>query len=327
MTAVTDRAQGVPRQDEPLARTLEEAQSALLGRHAPETLVRRVAWSQGETQVLELGAGPPLLLVHGGGDAAFEWVPILEDLARRHRVLAVDRPGHGLADPFDYTGVDVLEHAVVFLREILAALELDTVDIAGNSLGGLWSVALALEHPERVSRLALVGAPPGVTRWVPAMLRLFGLPLVARPLARRLLSNPTRESSREFWGRLLVTRPERLDDVFLDTDVAHMRRNAESVIGVMTRVVGALGQRRHVLLGDRWQALSVPTLALFGVSDAFMTPRSWSAWADVDARNPAIRTVRVPDAGHLPWLDDPERVVDELESFLTTTPTTRGRTT
>ena len=126
--------------------------------------MRRVAWSQGETQVLELGAGPPLLLVHGGGDAAFEWVPILEDLARRHRVLAVDRPGHGLADPFDYDGVDVLEHAVVFLREILDALELDTVDIAGNSLGGLWSVAFALEHPERVSRLALVGAPPGVTR-------------------------------------------------------------------------------------------------------------------------------------------------------------------
>ena len=116
-------------------------------------------WSQGETQVLELGDGPPLLLVHGGGDAAFEWVPILEELARRHRVLAVDRPGHGLADPFDYTGVDVLEHAVVFLREILDALELDTVDIAGNSLGGLWSVAFALE-PRSGSR----GSPSSARR-------------------------------------------------------------------------------------------------------------------------------------------------------------------
>jgi pimeloyl-ACP methyl ester carboxylesterase len=82
-------------------RQLEDAQAALLARYAPDTRVRRVRWAQGETQVLELGAGSPLLLVHGGGDGAFEWVPILAALARHRRVLAVDRPGHGLADPFD----------------------------------------------------------------------------------------------------------------------------------------------------------------------------------------------------------------------------------
>ena len=296
----------------------------MLAKHAPETRVRRVTWSQGETQVLELGDGPPLLLVHGGGDAAFEWVPVLETLARRHRVLAVDRPGHGLADPFDYDGVDILEHAVVFLREILDALELDAVDIAGNSMGGLWSVAFALEAPDRVSRLALVGAPPGVTRRVPMMLWVFGLPLLARPVARRLLSNPTQEGSREFWGKLLVAHPERLDDVLLDMEVAHMRRNAESVISVMTRIAGPLG-RRLPKLGERWTTLGVPTLALLGERDAFMTAKTWAAWDGIAARNPSIRVVRVPEAGHLPWFDEPERVVDELERFLTTTPTTQRR--
>ncbi len=299
-------------------RQAEVAQAALLARHAPETHVRRVAWSGGETQVLELGDGPPLLLVHGGGDAAFEWVPILEVLAGRHRVLAVDRPGHGLADPFDYTGVDVLEHAVVFLREILDALDLETVDIAGNSMGGLWSVALALHAPDRVSRLALVGAPPGVTRRVPMMLWVFGLPLLARPLARELLSNPTPHGSRQFWGKLLVARPERLDDTFVDMDVAHMRRNSESVVSVMTRFAGPLGLRLPKL-GVRWQTLAVPTLTLLGERDAFMNRRSWAAWADISAGNPSIRVVRVPEAGHLPWLDEPERTVSELERFFTTT--------
>ncbi len=250
--------------------------------------------------------------------------PVLETLARRHRVLAVDRPGHGLADPFDYDGVDILEHAVVFLREILDALELDAVDIAGNSMGGLWSVAFALEAPDRVSRLALVGAPPGVTRRVPMMLWVFGLPLLARPVARRLLSNPTQEGSREFWGKLLVAHPERLDDVLLDMEVAHMRRNAESVISVMTRIAGPLG-RRLPKLGERWTTLGVPTLALLGERDAFMTAKTWAAWDGIAARNPSIRVVRVPDAGHLPWFDEPERVVDELERFLTTTPTTQRR--
>ncbi|HEY7381058.1 MAG TPA: alpha/beta fold hydrolase [Gaiella sp.] len=307
-------------------RRLEAAQEALLARFAPETRVRRVAWSQGKTQVLELGDGPPLLLVHGGGDAAFEWAPILAPLARTHRALAVDRPGHGLADPFDYAGVDLLDHARTFLREVLDALELERAAIVANSMGGLWAVTFALDAPDRVSRLALVGAPPGVNRAVPLPLRLFGLPLVGRPLLRRLVSDPTPESSRRFWGKLLVAHPERLDDTLLATDVAHMRRNAESVVGLMSRVATLGGLRRHLILGDRWQALGVPTLALLGERDAFLDPGTWQAWEAIAARNPAIRVARVPDAGHLPWIDEPERVVGELEHFLATPPIEQRRT-
>src|SRR3954453_16776637 len=118
-----------------LDRALEEAQAALLARFAPDTRVRRVGWSQGETQLFELGTGPPLLYVHGGLSGAFEVVPILGDLARNHRVLAVDRPGHGLADPFDYRGVDLLDHGRTFLRDVVDGLELPTVDVVANSLG------------------------------------------------------------------------------------------------------------------------------------------------------------------------------------------------
>jgi pimeloyl-ACP methyl ester carboxylesterase len=305
-----------PDKDTELDRQVEEAYAALLARYAPETQVRRVAWSQGETQVLELGAGPPLLLVHGGGDSAFEWVPILQALARNHRVLAVDRPGHGLADPFDYRGVDLLEHARTFLRDVLDALELRGVEIVANSIGGLWCVAFALVAPERVSRLALAGTPPGVARPAPLQLQLFGLPLVGRRLGRLLLSNPTRDSSRKFWGQLLVAHPERLDESLLDADVAHMRRNRESVIGLMQCVVGVGGLRRHLLLGERWQEVKVPTVFLWGERDAFMTPKMREAWEAIASRNPNLSIIRVPDAGHLPWIDAPERVVDEIEAFL-----------
>src|SRR5262245_63985580 len=79
-------------------RSLDVAQAALLARHAPGTRVRRVGWSQGETQVLELGTGTVLLLVHGALGDGFAWVPILSSLARKHHLLVVDLPGHGLAD-------------------------------------------------------------------------------------------------------------------------------------------------------------------------------------------------------------------------------------
>src|SRR5215510_13953321 len=106
-----------------LDRELMKAQTALLARFAPNARVRRIRWSQGETQLFELGTGAPLLYVHGGLGGAFEVVPILEALAENHRVLAVDRPGHGLADPFDYRGVDLLEHARTFLGDVLDAVE------------------------------------------------------------------------------------------------------------------------------------------------------------------------------------------------------------
>jgi pimeloyl-ACP methyl ester carboxylesterase len=300
-----------------LDRELEAAQAALLEQYAPGTRVHRLRWSQGETQVLELGAGPPLLLLHGFMDNAYLWAPILPALARKRRVLAVDLPGHGLADPFDYTDVDLLELAPAFVRDILETLELPRADIVGCSLGGLSSVAFALAAPDRVSRLVLVGAPPGVTRGVPFPLLLLGMAMVGQPLARLLMSKPTREGTRKVMGQIAVAHPERLDDALLDADVASGRRNIESHLSVLRCMSdGRRGVRRQLMLGERWLELGVPTMFLCGERDAFMGRKEKTAWAAIAAQNPNIRIVRVPDAGHLLWLDDPERVVDEIERFL-----------
>ena len=245
-----------------LDRELEKAQAALLARFAPETRVRRIRWSQGETQLFELGSGPPLLYVHGGLGGAYEVVPILAALARHHRVLAVDRPGHGLADPFDYRGVDLLDHGRTFLRDVLDALELPTVDVVANSLGALLSVAFAIDAPSRVSRLALVGAPFGIARRPPLLMLPIGLPLIGHRLGRHLFSNATRDGSRKFWGQLLVEHPERVDDLLLDVDVAHTRRNVESMLSLIACIADwrRLGYRRELILGERWRALTMPTL-------------------------------------------------------------------
>ena len=158
-----------------LDRELEKAQAALLARFAPDARVRRIRWSQGETQLFELGAGPPLLYVHGGLSGAFEVVPILAALAEKHRVVAVDRPGHGLADPFDYGGVDLLDHGRTFLGDIVDALDLPTVDVVANSMGGLLSVAFAIDAPaglaprarRRAGRDRAKAAPPDASGRTP----------------------------------------------------------------------------------------------------------------------------------------------------------------
>lgn len=294
---------------------LEAAQAALLSRYAPDTRIRRLRWSQGETQVLELGSGSPLLLVHGGLNGAWEWVPILPDLARNHRVLAVDRPGHGLADAFDYKGVDLLDHARTFLRDVMDVLELDAVDVVASSMGGLWSIAFAIDAPERVSRLVLVTAPAGVVRTVPLPLRILGLPLVGRRIGRLLMSKATRDSNRKFWGQILVAHPEHLDDLLLDVDVANQRRHVDSMLSLVRCVGNVRGLRPSLILGERWTALKVPTLILRGDREKFVRPKE-SVWETIVAGNPNIRIVPIPGAGHLTWFDDPGGVVGEVENFL-----------
>jgi 2-hydroxy-6-oxonona-2,4-dienedioate hydrolase len=302
-----------------LDQELEKTQAALLARFAPETRVRRIRWSEGETQVFELGSGSPLLYVHGGLSGAFEVAPILSALAGNHRVLAVDRPGHGLADPFDYRGVDLFDHGRTFLRDIVDALDLPTVDVVANSLGAFLSVAFAIDAPGRVSRLALVGAPFGIARRPPLVMLPVGFPLIGPRLARYLFSNATREGSRKFWGQVIVKHPELVDDLVLDVDVANSRRNVESWLGLLACIADwrSLGYRRELILGERWHALTMPTLLLWPEHDAFASPAEGEALA---AMNPNLRLVRVPGAGHNAWIDDPETVVAEIERFLAPEP-------
>ncbi|HET8754859.1 MAG TPA: alpha/beta hydrolase [Solirubrobacteraceae bacterium] len=303
--------------DTDLDRQLETAQAALLGRFAPQARVRRIRWTGGETQGVELGSGPPLLYVHGGLGGAYELVPILSALAESHRVFAVDRPGHGLADPYDYRGVDLLDHGRTFLRDVVDALELATVDVVANSLGALLSVAFALDAPSRVARLVLVGAPFGIMRRPPLLMLPLGLPFIGDRLGRHAFANATRDGSRRFFGQLMVEHPERVDDRLLDVDVAHTRRNAESMLSLIACIADwrRLGYRRELVLGERWRALTTPTLLVWPENDAFGSPEKGEALA---AQNPNLRLVRLPGAGHLPWIDDPDTVAAEIERFLAT---------
>jgi pimeloyl-ACP methyl ester carboxylesterase len=288
---------------------LELAQASYLNRCAPGHRTRRIRWSGGTTQVIELGEGPPLLLLHGGLGEAFQWGNILPALARKHRVMAVDRPGHGLADPFDYRGVDLLRHARRFLGDILEAEGLASVSLVGCSMGGLWATDFALTHPARVSRLVLVAAPAGVTRALPLQMRLGTLPGL-KTLVRRMMRQPTRDSTRAFWAQLLVAKPERLEDDFLDVLTESQRRNAPSWFTLIDRAFDVRGMKKELLLADRWKDLSVPTTFVWGEKDAWGAPELGEA---VVALNPRVRMVRIPEAGHAPWVDAPERVVEAIE--------------
>ncbi|MGH9176043.1 MAG: alpha/beta fold hydrolase, partial [Vicinamibacterales bacterium] len=88
--------------------------------------------------VIELGDGPPLVLLHGTGASGLPFVPLLERLDGV-RAIAVDRPGFGLSDAVNLPRERYREAVVEWLNRLLDALGLETTALAGSSAGGAWA--------------------------------------------------------------------------------------------------------------------------------------------------------------------------------------------
>lgn len=298
-------------------RKLRALRTAALDRSAPGTTARRIRWAAGETEVLALGEGPPLVLVHGGLGQAIDWLPILAELSRTFRVYAVDRPGHGLADAHDYRDTDVLEHAVSFLDGVWAGLGLERAALVGNSMGGRWAIEYALRRPDSVSWLALPGLPAGIVRELPSefyrartALRMMGRPVLGAVVRWAMAKPSSRERGREEM-RGLVAHPERISVELLDCGTFNFLRNRRSLLSLIERATDERGMVPQLVLGDRWRELRVSTTFLWGESDAFGPP---DLGREAASRAPNGRFVLIPDAGHVPWLDQPDRVAAEISA-------------
>lgn len=148
----------------------------------------------------EVGAGLPLLMLHGGGPGASAWSNFgtaLPLFAQSFRTILVDQPGFGGSDKPPVVG-NYYRFSADAVVALLDRLGIERVHLLGNSLGGGTAMRLALTYPERVGRLILMG-PGGLS------LNLFH----ADPTegVQRLMEfgkEPTRENLRAFISCMVV---------------------------------------------------------------------------------------------------------------------------
>src|SRR5262249_20415407 len=116
----------------------------------------------GRTRFIEAGVGEPILMLHGMGvsNSANSFDPIIPELARNHRVLALDQLGFGKGIREVVEGPTfelILEH----VRQFLDALQIDAAHVVGHSMGGWMAARLAYQSPDRVRKLVLI-SPAGL---------------------------------------------------------------------------------------------------------------------------------------------------------------------
>lgn len=305
MTASTDaRSRFVEAQDSLLERYDLAGASSFVDIEGPVDTVH----------VLEAGEGEPTLLLSGVASPAALFVPLLAELADDRRLIAVDRPGRGLSDPYRHTSGDVRPFTMDTIDGVLDACGLETVDLIGSSFGGFQALAYALDRPDRVGRISLVGSAAGLTRSLPLSFRLLGVKGINR-LLFRLSADETTDDVRETMASMNVEDPSALDDALLEVILAggQLPEQRRSLKTLFETTAGIRGVSPHMLVFDELQELASPVQFLWGSEDFFYEPAVGREAAD---RIEEAEFIELPGHGHTPWLEPDNDVAEYIRDFV-----------
>jgi pimeloyl-ACP methyl ester carboxylesterase len=257
----------------------------------------------------ESGSGRPLLLIHGFGASTFTWRHIAPDLARDHRVIAVDLKGFGQSDkPFDsrYSVYDQAE----LLIQLIEGKDLRDLTLVGHSYGGGIALMLALEADGRlrgrISRLVLLDSI-AYPQNIPVFFRMLDVPVVSQFGIRMV---PPSVQTR------LALKIAYFDD---------SKITAEEVEAYAAPLKTAAGKHaiihsaRQIVpedietLSERYRTIGLPTLIMWCDHDRIV-PLEVGIKLRRTLPNSSLKLVE--DCGHMPQEEQPESTLRLLKEFL-----------
>jgi pimeloyl-ACP methyl ester carboxylesterase len=284
------------------------------GNPDPEWL--RIDWAEHRRQVevvgswvnyVEMGEGPPLVLVHGLSGAWQNWLEQIPHFSDSHRVIALDLPGFG-ASPMPPWEISIPAYGR-FLRDFCERLGIESCALVGNSMGGFVATEVAISDPERVEKLVLVSAA-GITwararREPAAMIGRVGR--AALPLVLRFQMSGIRRPRlrrRAFQG--VFHEPGSLRREVLWENFAP----AMTSPGYFDAITNLFGYD----IRDRLEEIEVPTLIVWGRNDRVVPVPAALAYKKRIGENAEL--VIFDECGHVPQIERPVRFNRLLERFL-----------
>ena len=268
-------------------------------------------------RVTEIGSGKPILVVPGNTGEVFPLAPLIAELCDR-RILAINRPGGGASEGIDHRTVDFRQLAVHTLTTVLDAFSLERAPIVAHSIGGHWSLWFALDRPQRVSALALLGVPGNLigTR-PPFALRLLSVPALNRLLYGIIFAGKPGRALKglSFAGHsseTLAHLPQAMADCYYEFQrLPHARTASLSLMEQSNALWRSRPQIR--LTAQQLQRVQPPALLLWGTHDPF---GSIATGRQIAILLPSAEFHAIQGGGHLPWLDDPSGCARLAREFL-----------
>lgn len=247
------------------------------------------------TAYLSAGEGLPIIFLHGAGAGAVTWYPSIGAISKNYHVIAPDIVGYGESDkpgaPYDRA------YFSTWLNAFLSALNISKAHVVGLSQGGAIALQFALDNPEMIDKLVLVdagglGAQPSFASFL-GMLWLNTFPSV---LANR------------FYSRFILFNPN-------NRDPNHGQYSVEVIKGKGGKNAFQQGRGAAVstISKDLLRQIENDTLIIWGENDQLFAIEHGEAAAKL---MPNARLCRIPCAGHLPLMDQPELFNAILLEFL-----------
>lgn len=246
------------------------------------------------------GSGPPLVLVHPEWMNRAVWEPQLETLAAAHQVIAYDMRGHGAstAGSLPYAHMDDL-------ATLLDRLELEQVVLVGQGLGGSVARALAIEQPDRVRGLALLGATSGGVVGIP--FNQEEIAVIGQPRELALTGDWT--AAADAYEAVWFNGVEHTMD---DEPRAALRAMLDVYPFTEFQPGAAEIMNPSHTVRDLHQ-LHMPLLLLWGLNDQPVIERTALATADAAAH---AHTASIEDGARFVTWEQPDAVNTELAAFL-----------
>ncbi len=258
---------------------------------------------------MDVGTGPPVILIHGFGGSMWQWEHQQHALAEHFRVLTLDLPGSGLSDKPDIEYRP--DQMLGFLVGFMDALEIPHATLVGNSMGAGLAIAMTLEHPTRVAKLVLIGGLPQ------QIMQKLTSPSIRRALETRAPAWLISLGNRLFGGmmtesvlREIVHDPALLTPAVIERANRNRRRPG---------LIGPLLAAQHALsLWESGFALRIgtvmhPTLVIWGEEDRVFPI---IVGEELHRTIGGSEFIRIPHAGHLPQWERPDLVNRSLIAYI-----------
>lgn len=244
-----------------------------------------------------IGRGRPVIMLHGWLESWDHWLQTMESLSRDFKAYALDFWGFG--ESGKQSGSFSVKDYVEMVHQFMERLGIERAPIIGHSMGGTVSLNVALDHPERVEKVAVVGSPVVGD----------GLALILRLAARRSFASLIYQMP----GAIPIS--VRLFSPFLARDWKTWYKMFERDLSrtTMESFHHSIASLRKTDLRPRLGEIKVPVVGIYGQGDRIVDPKQGAALA----RGTPMADIREFErSGHFPMLDETERFYQVLREFL-----------